>query len=283
MFKIGEFSRLSRVSVRMLRHYDQLGLLKPSQTDVSTNYRYYSADQLPRLNRILALRDLGFSLEQIAGLLDEELPPDQLLGMLKLKRAEMEQQMEVEQRRLARLAARIRQMSKKADHTAYDVILRDVRSELVATYREVVPDDERIQYMFHEVETYVAACKGARADKPPFTIYHDAEYREKDIDAEVAVPLIYPIPGTDSIHVRELPGIASAACVVHTGSYLTLYQAYNALLGWIETNDYRMAGPIREVYLRYGADGLEFELPTTYLTQKTDEFVTELQLSVEKR
>ena len=107
MFKIGEFSRLSRVSVRMLRHYDQLGLLTPSQIDPFTNYRYYSADQLPRLNRILALRDLGFSLEQIAGVLDEDLPADQLLGMLKLKRAEIEEQMQAERLRLARLEARI--------------------------------------------------------------------------------------------------------------------------------------------------------------------------------
>src|SRR5687768_5423037 len=111
MFKIGEFSQLSRVSVRMLRHYDQLGLLKPSRTDNFTNYRYYSADQLPRLNRILALRDLGFSLEQIGNLLDEELPAEQLMGMLKLKRAEIEQQMQVEQLRMARLEARINQIN----------------------------------------------------------------------------------------------------------------------------------------------------------------------------
>ncbi|HEX9331953.1 MAG TPA: MerR family transcriptional regulator [Anaerolineales bacterium] len=282
MFKIGEFSRLSRVSVRMLRYYDQLGILKPLQTDSFTNYRYYSANQLPRLNRILALRDLGFSLEQIAEMLDEDLSSDQLLGMLKLKRAEIEQEMQVEQLRLARLEARIRQMNEKVDHAAYDVILRSIEAELVATYREVVADDERIQYMFNEVEAYIAAHEQARADRPPFTIYHDADYREKDIDAEIAIPLKYPIPGTDSIHVRELSGISSAACVVHAGSYATLYQAYNALLKWIEANHYRMTGPIREVYLRYGADGLGFELPPTYLTKDTNDFVTELQLSVEK-
>src|SRR5512135_3610869 len=97
MLKIGEFSRLSRVSVRMLRHYDQLGLLKPSRTDRVTNYRYYSADQLPRLNRILALQDLGFSLEQIGALLDESLPADELRGMLRLKRAEVQQGIQAEQ------------------------------------------------------------------------------------------------------------------------------------------------------------------------------------------
>ena len=282
MFKIGEFSRLSRVSVRMLRHYDQLGLLKPSQTDSFTNYRYYSADQLPRLNRILALRDLGFSLEQITGMLDEDLSTDQLLGMLKIKRGEVEQQMELEQQKLARLEVRIRQMSESPKHGAYDVILRDTESELVATYREVAADDDRIQQMFDSVEMYVAQYDGARADKPPFTIYYDDEYRDKDIDAEVAIPLVYAIPENELIRVRELPRLTNVACVVHSGSYVTLYQAYNALLSWIEANHYRMVGPIREVYLRYGADGLGFDLPQTYLGQDSNQYVTELQLSVVK-
>ena len=137
MFKIGEFSRLSRVSVRMLRHYDQLGLLTPSQTDPFTGYRYYSAEQLPRLNRIIALRDLGFSLEQITGMLEEDLSTDQLLGMLKLKRAEVEEQMKSEQQKLRRLEVRIRQMSEALAGATYDVVLRDIEPELVAAYREL--------------------------------------------------------------------------------------------------------------------------------------------------
>jgi DNA-binding transcriptional MerR regulator len=283
MFKIGEFSRLSRVSVRMLRHYDQLGLLTPSQTDKFTGYRYYSADQLPRLNRILALRDLGFSLEQIAGMLDEDLSTDQLLGMLKLKRAEVEGQMQLEQQKLARLEVRIHQMGESLKYGAYDVVLRDIEPELAATYREVAADDDRIQQMFDMVEVYGAQYEGARADKPPFSIYYDDEYREKDVDAEVAVPLKYAIPESESIRVRQFPRLSNVACVVHVGEYSEIYQAYNALLAWIEANEYRMVGPIREVYLRYGADGLNFELPQTYLGSDSNEYVTELQLSVEKR
>jgi DNA-binding transcriptional MerR regulator len=283
MFKIGEFSRLSRVSVRMLRHYDQLGLLTPSQTDSFTNYRYYSADQLPRLNRIIALRDLGFSLEQIAGMLDADLSTEQLLGMLKLKRAEVEAQLQSEQEKLARLEVRIRQTSESPKDGAYDVILRDIESELVATYREVAADDDRIQHMFDNVEMYVAKHDQARADKPPLTIYYDDEYREKDVDAEVAVPLRYAIPENELIRVRHLPRLSNVACVVHVGGYSTIYQAYNALLGWIESNDYQMTGSIREVYIRYGADGLGFDLPPTHLGQDSNEYVTELQLSVEKR
>ncbi|MBL8062330.1 MAG: MerR family transcriptional regulator [Anaerolineales bacterium] len=282
MFKIGEFSRLSRVSVRMLRHYDQLGLLTPSQIDSFTGYRYYSADQLPRLNRILALRDLGFSLEQIAGMFDEDVSPEQMLGMLKLKRADVEQQMLEEQNRLARLEARIHQMDKSAAHASYDVILRDVEEQLVATLREVALDDDRITSMFDELEIYVAQFDQARADKAPFTIYYDDDYRDSEIDAEVAVPLKYAIPQSDTIRVRKTPRQSNVACVVHVGNYLNIYQAYNTLLSWIEANGYRMKGPIREVYLQFGADGLGFDLPPTYLADNSDQYVTELQLAVEK-
>ena len=281
MFRIGEFSKLTRVSVRMLRHYDQLGLLKPSSIDSSTNYRYYSADQLPRLNRILALRDLGFSLEQIGDLLDDDLPSAQLLGMLKLKRAEIQQAMQAGQMKLARLEARIGQMDGQAGQAKFDIIVREVEPQLVATRREVVPDDDRITTMFEELERYVDRFK-ARADKPPMTIYRDAEYRDEDIDAEVVVPLKMAIPGSDVVHVIELPRIAQAACVVHTGNYATVYLAYHSLLRWIDSNGYRMTGPIREVYLSYSAEGLGFDLPPTYLANEANQFVTELQLEIEK-
>lgn len=282
MFKIGEFSRLSRVSVRMLRHYDQLGLLAPSQIDRFTNYRYYSADQLPRLNRILAMRDLGFSLEQIGHMLNEDLSSEQLLGMLKLKRAEIDLQVQMEQARMDRLEARIRQLGNTSMAGSYDVILREVEPVLMAMLREVAVDDDHIHGMFDQLENYVAQYEQARADKPPLAIYYDGEYREKDIDAEVAVPLNYSIPESDAVRVRETPRQSPVACVVHAGSYSSLYQAYNALLGWMETNNYHMTGPIIEVYLRYGAETLNFELPPTYLETDSNQYVTELQLSVEK-
>jgi effector-binding domain-containing protein len=103
------------------------------------------------------------------------------------------------------------------------------------------------------------------------------------MDVEVAVPLRYPIPESELIRVRQTPRIENVACVVHVGEYTSIHQAYNAMLAWIETNDYRMTGPIREVYLRYGADGLDFELPRTYLADDKLEYVTELQIPVERR
>lgn len=268
--------------MRMLRHYDQLGLLTASQTDRFTNYRYYSADQLPRLNRILAMRDLGFSLEQIGDMLDQDLSSEQLLGMLKLKRAEIDLQVQIEQARMDRLEARIRQLGNASMAGSYDVILREVEPVLMAMLREVAVDDDHLHSMFDELENYVAQYDQARADKPPLAIYYDGEYREKDIDAEVAVPLNYSIPESDEVRVRETSRQSNVACVVHAGSYSSLYQAYNALLGWMETNHYQMTGPIIEVYLRYGAETLNFDLPSTYLEADSNQYVTELQLSVEK-
>src|ERR1700720_1207341 len=113
MFKIGEFSKLVQVTVPTLRYYDQVGLLKPVHVDRFTSYRYYSASQLPRLNRILALKDLGFSLEQIAQTLDEGVSPEQLRGMLRLKRAELRQHIADEQARLARVEARLNDIDKE--------------------------------------------------------------------------------------------------------------------------------------------------------------------------
>jgi DNA-binding transcriptional MerR regulator len=110
MFKIGEFSRLGQVSTRMLRHYDQLGLLKPSQTDKFTGYRYYTIDQLARLNRIIALKELGIPLEQIAQLLGRAgaLSAEKLRGMLIMRQAEIARELTAKQAQLAAVEARLR-------------------------------------------------------------------------------------------------------------------------------------------------------------------------------
>jgi DNA-binding transcriptional MerR regulator len=108
MFKIAEFSRFTRVSVKMLRHYDELGLLKPVFIDPENNYRYYSSEQLPRLNRIIALKDLGFRLEQIGKFLDEDLSPDEIRGMFRMRQMEIEQNLQLEEARLAQVETRLR-------------------------------------------------------------------------------------------------------------------------------------------------------------------------------
>lgn len=282
MFRIGEFSRFSRVSVKMLRHYDELGLLVPAHVDPATGYRYYTADQLPRVSRIVALRDLGFGLEQIGRLLDEDLPAEQLRGMLKLRRAELAQQMENTAAQMALVETRLALLDRAGSPPTYDVILRPVASQTVATIRQPIStDDATVTALFEELEAYVARFK-ARAPLPPLMLTHVSAFPEQAEDIEIAVPINRPLPTDDRVAVRELPGHDTTACVVCTGGYEALPEAFAVLLGWLERHRYRAVGPTREVYLRFGADQVGYTLPEGYIAESSDAFVTELQIPVTK-
>jgi effector-binding domain-containing protein len=269
MFKIGDFSKLSQVSVKALRYYDELGLLKPGQIDRFTGYRYYSADQLPRLNRVLALKDLGLSLEQIARLLNDSLSLAQLRGMLKLKQAEIEQTIDEEQARLARVEARLRQIEQEDNMSTYDVVIKKVAPQRVAAIRDIIPTYADQGRLWQELEGYLAQQRVAPA-APCLTIYYDTEYKERDVDAEVCEVVDGALPGSERVSVRELPGVEAMACVVHHGPFNTLNQAYAALMNWIQANGYRIVGPDREVYLHSSG------------RQDDPSCVTEVQFPVEK-
>lgn len=283
MFKIGDFSRFSRVSVKMLRHYDEIGLLKPAHVDPVTSYRYYTADQLPQLNRIIALKDLGFSLEQIASLLDTDLSADEMRGLLKLKRAEIAQRVREEQARLAQVEARIQQIEQNGTLPAHEVLIRAIPAQLIAGMREVVvANSERITTLFDTAEAYVAT-HNARAVSSPMLIYHDSDYRDDELDVEIGIPLSREIPPTEQIHVRTMPAVATMACVVHTGDYASMTSAFTSLFNWIDAHDYAIAGATREVFLRFGANNAGYHLPDAYLAHHAAEFVTELQVPVAKQ
>lgn len=284
MFKIGDFSKLTRISAKMLRHYDDIGLLKPNHIDPQNGYRYYSAAQLPRLNRIIALKDLGFSLEQIAGLLDDDLPPEELHGMLKLRQAEIEERLRAEQRRLEQVAARLQHIDQEKAQPHYEVVLREIPPQRMACIRQVVPNTgDPVTEIFDELEDYAAQHK-ARLFHSPLMIVHDPDYRETNVDVEVAVPLAFDIPATERIQVRLVPGSPKMmACVVYTGDYARTAEALNTLTMWIENNGYRIDGPFREVYLRFGADhAAEQGLPEAFLTDEPKSFVTELQIPISR-
>ena len=284
MFKIGDFSRISQVSVKTLRYYDEIGLLKPARVDRFTGYRYYSVDQSHRLNRILALKDLGLSLEQIARLLDDDLPPAQIRGMLRLKQAEILQCLEEEQARLARVEARLRQIEQEEPMSTYDIVLKKVEPQTVVAIRDVVPTYHDQGPLWKELSVYLEQ-HGAKASGPSLTIYYDTEYRERDVDLEVATPVSAPLPGNERVRVRELPGAELMACVIHQGSYDALSEAYAALLTWIEANGYRVTGPDREVYLRCPDN--DYDDPDAvgyadYIADDPTANLTEVQFPVEK-
>lgn len=268
MFKIGDFSKLSQVSIKALRLYDSLDLLKPAQVDESTGYRYYSASQLPRLNRILVFKELGFSLEQVNQLLNDSISSEQIRGMLRLKRSEIEQQMEREKVRLLRIEIYLIQIEQENIMTIANVVIKKIEPILVASIREVLPQYSEIGSLYPELFAYVYQ-HGAK-HKYSGAIWHESAYKESDVDGEAIVFLEEKIPPSDRINVYELPGCDRMACIIHHGSYRTLTSSYNIMLKWIEENAYQIVGYVREICIEGGPE------------HDNESYITEIQFPVEK-
>jgi DNA-binding transcriptional MerR regulator len=268
MLKIGEFSRITQVSVKTLRYYDEVGLLQPAEVDLFSGYRYYTLAQLPRLNRILALKDLGLSLEQIGLLLRQDLPAGQLRGMLRMKQAEIAQQVQESQSRLERVEARLLMIEKENSMSTYDVVIKKIEPLWVAGVRDIIPSYPEQGGLWMELESYL----GSRKVTPTgacFAIYHADE---PQIDAEVCEPLAAPVTAGGRVQVHQLPAI-DAASTIHHGPFLTIPSAYEALIQWIEKSGYRISGPCREHYLQPPRQGGD---------QNDPETITEIQFPVEK-
>ena len=277
MFRIGDFARMTGVSVKTLRYYDQIGLFTPQQVDPFTGYRYYSFTQLPRLNRLVALKDLGFPLEQVARLLDNDLPPEQIAGMLVLRRSQLQQQVEEAQARLAQVEARLQQIRNEGRMPTNDILLKVVDPVWVASAREVVPTPEQMRErciaLMNEVEALVSEAN-LTSTGVSLALYHD--HSEAGIDVEMAL-FLADTPAAGAKHgravVRQLPAVATMAYAVYRGSYddfAAVGQLHADMGHWIEANGYHVSGPSREIYL---------QVPQPF----NNEGVMEIQFPVEKR
>ena len=201
MLRIGDFARLAQVPVKTLRYYDELGLVTPAHVDAATGYRYYSLEQLPRLNRLLALKDLGFSLEQIGRVLNDGVTHEQLRGMLVLKRAEVEGRLHEEQGRLARIEARLREIELEDCMPEYDVALKQIEPMMVAACRIRIPTNDMVPELLGEAyrETYDHIRRhGAKALDPCMALWHTTADTYADEDAEAVVPIEGALAGWGS-------------------------------------------------------------------------------------
>jgi len=271
MIQIGTFSKLSRVSIKTLRYYDNMDLLKPIHVDEFTGYRYYAFEQLPRLNRILALKDLGFSLAEIGRLLEEDVSLKQLRGMLSMRQSEAHKRLNEEQERLAKIEARLKQIELEDKMSEYDVVIKQVDPITVACVREIIPSYSKQGALWKALEGYLA-MQHVRPSGPCFTMYLDEEYKESEVDAMVCEPINVDLVESSRVKVQQLPALKTMACTVHNGPFTTIGEAHNAILKWIEDNGYRVNGPEREIYLNPAKAGSQTDPKT----------VTEIQYPVEK-
>ena len=283
MLKIGEFAWLGQVTVEMLRHYDRLGLLKPAYLDPLTDYRYYALDQLPRLNRILALKDLGLSLEDVARLLDNNIEADAIRHILQTQQAELARQVQASRQRLARVEARLKQIEQEGKMPEHEVLLKTVEAQWIASVRQTLSSWEQeifgptLSGMFAQVADYIDR-QDVKPVGPGVALFHadpllqpNSQCGEPDI--ETALPIAGPVSDSDLITIRQMPE-TQVAYAVHHGSFAGLFAAKQAVVAWAEANGYQHVGPFREVYLHFNDDRQE--------NQDSPHHITEIQLPVTK-
>jgi DNA-binding transcriptional MerR regulator len=267
MIAIGEFARHGRVSVRMLRHYDAIGLLEPVCVDPLTGYRYYEAGQLSRLNRIVALKNLGFTLQQVASILDDRVSAAELRGMLRLRQAELQEQMATDAARLGQVETRLLAIESEADEPA-PVVVKRIAAVRVAelTGRAAGHEPQFITPVIQPL--YARLCHqlctaGIAITGPALAYYDDAGEEVGAVAVHATLPVAEGPRAGQEFGVVDLREIPASATLIHHGSMDNVLPSIQALARWIDASGYKSLGYPRELTLNVG------EVP--------DDMVTELQ------
>jgi predicted transcriptional regulator YdeE/DNA-binding transcriptional MerR regulator len=258
MIKIGDFSNLAHVSIKTLHHYDDMGLLKPAHIDRFSGYRYYTIQQLATLNRILALKDLGLSLEQIAQLLHDDISPAEMRGMLRLKRMELAARVDEEQSRLLRVEQRLRQFEQEQRTDQPEVAVKQVPAQTILTAQIVAANEGMILPARQSVQGMLQDFLERAQLKPVspwFALVENIPYVETDLEITLGVGVNLrrgqrAADWSDTpVSLQELPAVPAMASVIHTDDTVALAQTYASLYAWTQTNGYQVAGLFRELYL----------------------------------
>jgi len=247
VFKIGEFSRLVRVSPRMLRHYEKCGLLCPASIDRYTGYRKYSAGQIPLLANIVALRDMGFSIDEISAILPNFDNPSYLDKVLRTKIAAVESSIETEQKKLEQLIEMSNRIRKERTIMVFDVIVQKLPPVRVLSLRGIIPHYKDEYMLWERLGKYIGENKiKETVSGSGYSTYFDEEYKESGPDVEIAVPVNVTGESKGEFIYKEYPEINEAATLRFSGPFDGGYDAACAKLAhWMEEHEYNFAGPLR--------------------------------------
>lgn len=285
VLRIGEFSQLAQVTVKTLHHYDDVDLLKPAHIDNFTNYRYYTLEQLPRVHRILALKDMGLSLEQIRLMLESELPLDEIKGMLRLKRAEAHEQMREVQQRLAMIEFRLHMIEAETNFPDLDVVVKSLDPFHCLSFD--VPRPPTFEAAWQQMERVVKLISqavdkglihsiGATIDKfygdalmesasivyDRHEILHGVKANQNDVEVE----------GIGRLAVKEEEPVATAVTLLLSAKdsgFINAVEKATLLRRWAVGHGYKTADYLRMYNYRGPMDTLD-----------RDEFIFEAQLPV---
>lgn len=284
MFRIGEFSKIAQVSGRLLRYYDEIGLLYPEFIDSQTGYRYYTADQLPRLNRILALKDLGFTLDQIANLLGDEVSSDEIRGMLAMKKAQIEQSVREEVSRLRQVEMRLAQIEREGQLWEHDIVLKRVPPTPFFSVRAEGAMGELFYELLRDIRHALPSGNHPASFGHFTAVLHSPMYEQEQADMELGFLLkqpdiaSLPLSSGRTLAVRELSSVDTMASIVAKG-WDEGSIAYNALGSWIADNGFQLTGAVREVLFTLqtpemmSSSLLEIQFPVVPIDINTDQYI----------
>lgn len=269
MIKIGDFSKLNKVSIKTLRYYDKLGLLVPVHIDPSTGYRYYSVEQINRLNRILAFKEIGLSLNEITMALDNNRTLN-MINFLKTKKQTINDLIEVEKAKVFRIETFIKILTEEEYSMENQVVLKETPILKVASLRDIVASYGSQGSLWGELLGYLKS-NNIKFSAPLIAIYHDSEYKDQDVDIEVVATISEYGNETNRIKFKELPATEEMACLIHEGSNEKLVSSYNLISKWIAENQLEIVGPGRECHLK-----------GPWNEPNQNNWITEIQLPVKK-
>ncbi|GIP00645.1 MerR family transcriptional regulator [Paenibacillus lautus] len=257
MMKISAFAKVSGISIKTLRYYDELGLLKPAHVDEQSGYRYYSEEQLLTVKRIAAYKEQGFTLEQLKPFFEEDIETDVVKNKLADKMTELQHAMQTLQLQLEGLNSRMSRLEpSEAGDPAGPIRIREVPSQLAASIRDQVPRSQ-LCLLLDEITKY-AILYGEKEASQLTILWHNHGSENADIaDVEVAVPITRDIPANGRVRVGFLPELQSAASLVHRcDPYGYSCPAVPELKAWISSQGLVQSDrePIREIYLTSDKD-----------------------------
>lgn len=242
MLRIGDFSKLARISIRMLRHYDEINLLKPDEIDVDTGYRYYSVQQLPLAVRISSLREMGFGLQAVSEILKAYDKPEILEACLKRQYQQTIDQTNIYAYRLRLLETALARIGEDESIMRYDVTLKILPERYVASVRQVIPayQEEGMLWTIFMQET---AALGLQFANPSYgmAIFHDGEFKEQNVDVEIQQTVLGQYTDTEHVRFKQVPAVQIASAT-YQGGYEKISEVNAAVARWIADNGYQHAG-----------------------------------------
>ncbi len=277
--RIGEFARLAGVTVKTARYYANCGLVVPAYIDPSTAYRFYRSDQVGVLRHLRRLRRLGFGIAELRSWLASAEGSASRMTLLESVRRRVQLQLAADEERLRTLQLLVeREFKRQALRATIDPTERaisEIAAYTIRNHGRCTP--HTIYRMFESAEVRVAR-HGARSNRPPFLMLHNAEYGASHTDVEVCIPILKQ--SFQAIGGKLIDGAKRAVCGRFSGPYGQGIGVFEGMQRWIESSGERVTGPLREVYWRYGADQNGYSVPKSQLARVPADYLTEIQIPI---